>query len=241
VPFEQLGAVEGVTIGKSGLTISLTTGAVMASSLGGNFGSGPRINLIRPTPDPEAKAIAERIRALKKAGVRGNLGQLEKRIAEADNHGPLGELEAVERWLQQGVKGEDIEVLEESTVRGRRNPDFRLKGELTEIKTRVQPLDHRYVSGAVGDASAQIRESGLDAGRPMVGVGRPGPQGQVEIQLNGEAARTGTLDVIEEQVRESFSPTRGNSLRRVAVYCDGHLVGEWVRTAANVIVRAFPL
>src|SRR5437868_7095404 len=38
VGFEQLGAVEGVTIGKGGLTISLTTGAVLATSLSGNFG-----------------------------------------------------------------------------------------------------------------------------------------------------------------------------------------------------------
>jgi hypothetical protein len=241
VPFGQVGAVEAVTIGKGGLTISLTTGAVLASSLSGNFGSGPRINLIRPTPDPEAEAVAERIRALKKAGVRGNLDQLKKRIAEADNDGPLGELEAAERWLRQGVKGEDIEVLEASRVQGRTSPDFRVKGELTEIKTRVQPLNHRSVSDAVGSASRQIRESGLDAGRPMVGTGGRGPQGQVEIQLNGEAARTGTLDVIEAQVRESFNLQRGDGLRRVAVFCNGRLVGEWVRTAANVIVRTFPL
>jgi len=40
VSFEQAGAVEGVTIGKGGLTISLTTGAVLASSLSGNFQPG---------------------------------------------------------------------------------------------------------------------------------------------------------------------------------------------------------
>ena len=56
--------MESVTIGKGGLTISLVNGAVLATSLSGNFGRGPRINLIRPTPDPEPKSIAERIQAL---------------------------------------------------------------------------------------------------------------------------------------------------------------------------------
>jgi hypothetical protein len=241
VALESVGAVESVTIATDGLTISLETGAVLATSLSGNFGGGPRINLIRPTPNPEVEAIAERIRALKKAGVRGNLDRLKDRLAEADNDGPLGELEVAERWLRQGIKGEDIEILEESTIQGQKNPDFRIKGELTEIKTRVQPLDHRYVSDAVSKASSQIKQSGLDGGRPMLGVERLGPQGQVEIQLNGEAAQTSTLDVIEAQVRSSFSPQKGASLRRVGVYGDGRLVGEWVRTAANVIVRTFPL
>jgi len=57
VPFEQVGAVEGVTIGQGGLTISLTTGAVLASSLGGNFGGGPRISLIREKPAPARNSV----------------------------------------------------------------------------------------------------------------------------------------------------------------------------------------
>ena len=76
----------------------------------------------------------------------------------------------------------------------------------------------------------------------MIGVGGRGPQGQVELQLRGEAARTGTVDVIEAQVREAFhSGEKGSpNLRRVAVYGDGQLIAEWVRTAANAIVRTFP-
>jgi len=240
VPFEQLGAVEGVTIGKGGLTISLTTGAVMATSLSGNFGGGPRINLIRPTPDPKTDGIADRIRALKKAGVRGNLDQLKARILSSTDEGALGELEAVERWLQQGIKGEEIELQEASTVRGQKTPDFRVKGELVEIKTRDAALSKDYIRDRVGDANSQMKESRLDAGRQMVGVNRFGPQGQLEIQLRGEAARTGALDQIETQVRESFGATKSTSLRRVAVFGDGRLIGEWVRTAANTIVRTFP-
>src|SRR3954470_5700401 len=85
VPFEQLGAVEGVTIGRGGLTISLTSGAVLATSLSGNFGSGPRVNLL-----PQPNSIAQRIRALKEAGVKGDLDKLRDRIGK--DPGAVGEL-----------------------------------------------------------------------------------------------------------------------------------------------------
>jgi hypothetical protein len=85
-----------------------------------------------------------------------------------------------------------------------------------------------------------MKNSGLDPSHPMVGVDRLGPQGQVEIQLTGEAARTGTFDAIEAQVRAAFRPDVGTSLRRVAVFGDGRLIGEWARTAANAVVRTFP-
>jgi hypothetical protein len=55
VSFEQAGAVEGVTIGKGGLTISLATGAVPATSLGGDFSGAPRINLLSPAAGTAAK------------------------------------------------------------------------------------------------------------------------------------------------------------------------------------------
>jgi hypothetical protein len=236
VPFEQAGAVESVQIAKGGLTISLTTGAVLATSLGGNFSGGPRINLLPPAPRP--KSIAERIQALKDAGVKGDLDKLGKRSGKEG--GILGELEAMERWLRLGIKGEEIEVLEESNVPGQRTPDCRVRGELTEIKTRDLPLNKRWVSDAIEDAAGQMLSSRLDGNRPMIGVGGQGPQGQVELQLRGEAARTGTIDVVEAQVREEFSAGEGPHLRRVAVYGDGQLIGEWVRTAANAIVRTIP-
>jgi len=59
VPFEQLGVVEAVTIGKGGLTISLTTGAVLATSLSGNFGrDGARLNAAQPSSDKARKAVS---------------------------------------------------------------------------------------------------------------------------------------------------------------------------------------
>jgi hypothetical protein len=231
VPFEQAGAVEGVTIGQGGLTISLTTGAVLATSMGGSFGGGPRINLLPPSA--RVKPIPERIQALKDAGVKGNLDQLAKRIGGggAEGEGALGELEAIERWLGNGVKGEDIEMLEPSNTQGQKTPDFRVRGELTEIKTRNLALDHRWATDSVARANAQIRDSGLDAS-----------QGQVELQLRGEAARTGTVDVIEAQVREAFhtGPKGSPYIRRVAVYADERLIAEWVRTAAGAIIRTLP-
>ncbi len=89
----------------------------------------------------------------------------------------------------------------------------------------------------MNDANYQIRESGLDAGRPRIGVEGPGPQGQVEFQLRGEAARSVKADTLDSQVRLSFSPARGTSLRRVAIYDGDGLIAEWIRTARNEIVQ----
>ena len=89
-------------------------------------------------------------------------------------------------------------------------------------------------------ANYQIRESGLDAGRPRVGVDGLGPQGQVEIQLRGPAARSVVADALDVQVRSKFAPGFGKSLRRVAIYSDDGLIAEWIRTASNEIVRTFP-
>jgi hypothetical protein len=164
---------------------------------------------------------------------------LKGRIARNED-GALGELEAMERWLKQGIKGEEIEVLEQSTVKGQTSPDFRVRGELTEIKTRGTALSDGYVADRVKYANAQIRESGLDAGRPRAGVGGFGPQGQVEIQLKGPAARSAVVDALDSQVRKSFNPKNGTSLRRVAVYSEDGLIAEWIRTARNEIVRVFP-
>jgi hypothetical protein len=240
VSFEQVGAVEAVTIGKGGLTISLTTGAVLATSLSGNFGGGPRINLLPPSSRP--MSVAERIQALKDAGVKGDLDKLAKRIlgGGTEGDGALGELEVIERWLRNGIRGEEIEVLEPSNVRGQTTPDCRVKGVLTEIKSRELALDDRWVSDSIRRADEQMLKSGLDAHHPMIGVRGQGPQGQVEIQLRGEAARTASLDTVEAQVRARFNPEKGPNLRRVAVYGDGQLIGEWVRTAANAILRVFP-
>jgi hypothetical protein len=237
IALEAVGAVESVTIAESGLTIALAPGAVAMSSNSDDFGRRRRIQIARPDGS-EARSISERIRALKNAGVKGDLDKLESRIGK--DPGAIGELEAIERWLSQGTKGEEIEMLERSTVKGQKTPDFRVNGELTEIKTRDAALSEDYIHDRLRDANAQMKESGLDAGRRMTGVDRSGPQGQLEIQLKGEAARTGTLEVIEVQVRKAFTADKYTSLRRVAFYGEGKLIGEWVRTASNTIVRTFP-
>jgi hypothetical protein len=146
----------------------------------------------------------------------------------------------MKRWLKQGIKGEEIEVLETSPVKDQTSPDFRVRGELTEIKTRGAALSKDYIRDQVGAANKQMKQCGLDAGRPKVGVGEVGPQGQLEIQLRGEAARTAGVDMLEAQVRSRFAPDLGTSLRRVAVYGDDGLIAEWIRTASNEIVRTFP-
>lgn len=188
----------------------------------------------------EAQSILERTRSLRAAGVRGDLSKLERDAATGRQPGAVGEVEAMERWMRQGIKGEEIELLPEVQNSGRSNPDFRVKGELVEVKTRGDALTPRYIEDQIGVANRQIRNSGLDVERLMVGVGQRGPQGSLEIQLQGAAARTGTLDVVEAQVFSAFTPNRVRSLRRVSIYRDGQLLGEWVRTVDNRVVRVFP-
>ena len=154
---------------------------------------------------------------------------MKERIA-ANDDGALGELEAIERWLKEGVRGDEIELLERYTAPRQTSPDFRVRGELVEVKTRNIALSKRYISDQILAANNQIKSSGLAAGQ----------RGAIEIQLKGEAARTAPLRDVELQVDKAFERGENSSVRRVAVYGNGHLIGEWVRTVANAIVRIFP-
>lgn len=183
-----------------------------------------------------AKTISERIDALKKAGVKGDLDTI-KRNAELGQPGAIGEVEAMERWVAEGRSVESLPEVQQ----GPKNPDFKVDGEITEVKTRNEPLTvgDTYISEKIKYANSQIKKSsqvGPDGGRP---------QGQIEIQLNSQAAESirenpNVQSYIESQVHQQFRPNQSRSLKRVAVYVDGKLYGEWVRTAGNDIVKTFP-
>ncbi|WP_434419150.1 hypothetical protein [Nannocystis pusilla] len=198
-----------------------TTGPVnIAPSFMTSLGSGGR-------------SAAERARKLKDAGVKGDLGKTEADAARGQA-GAEGELQAMERWVRQGTKADDIESLPE-IQNGPKNPDFRVKGVLTEVKTRVDPLgESSFIKDKIKEANNQIKKSGLDKDSPMIGVDSKGPQGQVEIQLNGDSAATlSSYKAIEKQVTQSFRPDQSRSLHRVVVHDADGLVGEWVRNPST--------
>lgn len=157
----------------------------------------------------------------------GDMKQLDKVLADArrGESGAIGELSAVERWLDEG---KTVEVLTEVQQQGLRNPDYRVSGRLTEVKTRVKPLSQTYVKDEIKAANNQVKNS------------KHGEVGEVQIQLDGDAA-TDDFASIEAQVRAQFHVGCSRSLDRVTILQDGIRVGEWVRGPDGAVTRAFPL
>ena len=173
------------------------------TSNGHQSGASPAGDML---PSPISYSV--RVQALESAGVSGDLSKV-LRDAEAGSPGAIGEIEAMERWNREG---KTVEALPEHqnvaapSGKPRKNPDFRVGGELTELKTRDKPLTEAYIKQEIKSANAQIKDSGLDVNKPRVGGGT-GPQGRTEIQLKGEAALEairdpqGTLALVENAVR----------------------------------------
>jgi len=193
---------ESVTIGADGLTISLETGRCWATSLSGNLsGRGPRINLVGPPPDVRSGAVADLISSAEEGGVR-----LDSRSLKGGS--PLmkkGDWRSSRPWIAGSGRhrARIIDSLGASDgPRARRPPRFvsRVKGELTELKTRgarVVLKNDIFRSRWTSEHPDKDRGWMLDA--PMR-ERACSARAQLEIQLRGEAARTGALDVIETQL-----------------------------------------
>jgi Domain of unknown function (DUF4157) len=194
----------------------------------GGRGSG-REGSSREGTEGNGRTIAERVQRLKDSEfIEGDRARLDKLQAEAEagDPGAIGELNALERWVAEGKR---VEILEEVQNAGRKNPDYRVDGEITEVKTRNDALSKRYIKDRIREANEQVRESGLEGNEA----------GSLEIQLEGDAAEA-PLATIEQQVRGQFTPDRALNLRRIAVYQNGALAGEWIRLPDGSIRRIFP-
>jgi hypothetical protein len=174
------------------------------------------------------------MQAMKASGrLEGDIAVFDKLVgqAKAGQAGSLGELEAIQRWIDNGSV---IEVLPEyqnqlnASGRPRTNPDYRVDGKLREVKSRSDALDNEWVKENVTKANKQIKNSGLNE------------HGEVELQLRGPEAEYATLAQIERQVKGNFSTQFGRHLHRVAVYKNGVLFAEWERVA-DAILRTVPL
>ena len=149
VAFEEVEAVESVTIGKGGLTISLVNGAVLATSLDGNFARGPRINLYRPTPAPKAEAssAADAVRLRKQLASEAGAAELKagggRAIAGAGTGEAITDLPRIlaeyggraEDWAK--VTSEVYSVGDGTTVQVHAYRNVRT-GQLVERKSKVE-------------------------------------------------------------------------------------------------------
>jgi len=217
------GTTTAVAIGPPSPVVLSGPFAMMMKSDGESASSS---STSEPTPQTRAKK-------LKDAGVKGDIAKTEADAARGQA-GAKGELQAMERWIRQGTKADDIELMPE-VQNGPTNPDFRVKGVLTEVKTRTDPLKaSNYIKDKIKEANNQIKNSGLDKDSPMIGISGKGPQGQLEIQLNGDNATTlPSYKLIEQQVTQSFRPDQARSLHRVVVYDADGLVGVWIRSPST--------
>jgi len=139
--------------------------------------------------------VEQAAQAMKASGrLQGDMVVFDKLVeqAKAGQARSLGELEAIQRWLDNGSA---IEVLPEhqnqlnASGKPRTNPDYRVDGKLREAKPRSDTLDNEWVKETVTKANKQIKNSGLSE------------QGEAELQLRGPEAEHATLAQVERQVK----------------------------------------
>lgn len=180
----------------------------------------------------DVDTVAARIRATGRLVGDMDLWEntLRKAKANIGDHGAIGEIEAVARWIDEGRL---VEVLPERQNAGVTNPDYRVDGRLREVKTRSRALGKRWIKDEIADANTQFADSGLiDAG-----TGLP-ETGTAELQLRGEV-EDASLEGVERQVRGAMTG-RNRSVERVRVLHNNHLLGEWARLPDGSIQRVFP-
>jgi len=181
------------------------------------------------TPD----TVDDAVNTMKATGrLTGEMGQFDSKVAlaKSGNVGALGELEGVQRWLDDGSTVEVLpERANEKLPNGqfRKFPDYRVNGKITELKSRLDPMDEKWIRTQVSEANKQVRRSGFDE------------TGQLELQLRGPEATRVTVEEIEAQL-DYFTEEYNRGIDRVAVYKDGELFAEWIRNADGTITRKFP-
>src|SRR6185503_19211428 len=112
--------------------------------------------------------VEQAAQAMKVSGrLEGDMAVFDKLVqqAKAGQAGSLGELEAIQRWIDNGST---VDVLSEhqnqlnASGKTRTNPDYRVDGKLREVKSRSDALDNEWVKENVTKANKQIKNSGLD-------------------------------------------------------------------------------
>lgn len=163
--------------------------------------------------------------ALKRGTFKGDLTRLQQEALsknEGNSVGAQGELDAIERLLQEG---KNVEKLPDRGVPNQTEPDLRVDGKLREIKTRKEPLNNRWIKDELSDSNGQLRDSNYE-----------NPHGSVDLQLKDQVETDGQLlEKAERQVRGAITHERGSNITDVRLYNDGRLIGKWSRVGDKVI------
>ncbi len=152
------------------------------------------------------------------------------KLSKKQDLGAVGLLEAVERHISNGRKVELItegdNALSIKNQARLTNPDLRVNGELTEIKTTDKAIKSNSISKRLNDANRQIKNSGFDD-----------QAGAVEIQLKGEASKNLDIAEVNRQISNSFRPNQFRSLNKVTIISNGQQVSQYVRLADGTVVK----
>jgi len=200
---------------------------------------------------PDPTQVDQRIDNLRQSGmlVGRDVDDVQKKLnslvteAKQGQVGAQGEIAFLER--QVFGEGRKVEVIPDAE-QGIKQPDFsvhhnqagQIKPEVTEVKTTKTPPNNwkKWIKDKIKDANKQLKKSQLTEGVP----------GSVEMQLYGDAKKNFSEALLsdaktaEEWITLEFRPDQMSSLRRVAIYGDGQLILEFVRTANNTIEKTFP-
>jgi len=158
---------------------------VLATSLSGKLRARAAINCPAHARS-EGGGRCERNSSAEEGVALGESRAVERKADRIDDRGGRGgaawaELEAVERWLRQGIKGEEIEVWR-SDGQGPEGPPT-----LGERASHRRSDERRRVSRKLTLRSSEqaehprSRSRGLMMGRPMAGTGRLGRQGPTRM------------------------------------------------------------
>jgi hypothetical protein len=195
--------------------------------------------------------LKDRIDAVKHALI-GEPEHIQAKIREIENNyhskdekaaiGAQGELEFLERMAFE--EKQKIEVLEDNRDLPHpldpdlniKNPDYRVKDEIVEIKSRLSKSGKSAIRKALEEANEQIKGSGY-ATPTYTEEGYP--QGKLNIQIiekNGEKLKL-SIEEISNVITRQCSPRQLRSLKEVFVYHENQLILQFKRDDRNRMVE----
>ncbi|AFY79980.1 hypothetical protein [Oscillatoria acuminata] len=205
---------------------------------------------------PENHDIDNRLNSLKNSGLLvGSDAIIDKKLNDLANEVKLGQIGAKGEitFLERQIfsLGRSVEIIPESVQKNVKIPDYAvylnqgetLKSEITEIKTTVKTTNvsasagwDQWIKKKIRQANKQLKKSGLTYGIP----------GSLEMQLYEDAEKDFSAILFNEPetvagwILQDFRSNQMRSLRRVAIYGNGELLVEFIRTEDHQIIKTFP-
>ena len=158
----------------------------------------------------EMQKISQRVADLKARGVKGDLNKIERDALYVDR-GARGELDAMDRWLDEG---KDVEALPEIPNAGT-NPDFLVDGVLTEVKTTASPPVKDTFNKLLRYANKQIKKRAASSAHAHLATG------EVEIQFVEQVGRFVRFDDVQAELLREYLPDQFRQISGVKNLCGG--------------------